>query len=309
MTTHTATVEASERPEPTTQRATPWRRRVWRVTRSALFIYIGVIVVLYALQSWLVFPGHATQGTRAAIVPPGGDYELLDLRTSDGVTITAIFGTALSPDGDRLPDPGSRPTLIFFYGNGMSMADCMGEFRKFRKLGANVLIPDFAGYGMSGGKPSEQSFYATADACWGHLVTRPDVDPTKIVPAGWSIGAGVAVELASRKPVAGLVTFSAFTSMPDMGRQLLPWLPTSLLLKHRFENEQKLRQIDVPALIIHGRDDRIIPFRMSERLAAAAKGSVTTLWVDTDHNDLFDLGQDQILPALGQFLADIPSRR
>ena len=185
----------------------------------------------------------------------------------------------------------------------------MGEVRKFRKLGANVLAPDYCGYGMSAGKPSEASFYATADACWQHLMSRDDIDKTKIVAAGWSIGAAVAIDLASREPVAGLATFSAFTSMTDMGRALLPWLPTSLLLSHRFESERKLREIDVPTLIVHGRGDRIIPFAMSERLAKLAKGRVTTLWLETDHNDLFDLGGDAILPALKHFLDELPPRR
>lgn len=265
-------------------------------------------MVLYALQSWLIFPGHATQGTKLAQVPAGPDYELLELRTSDGTRIVAVFGRALSPDGDILPDASSRPTILFFYGNGMCMADFMGEFRKFRKLGANVMVPDFAGYGMSGGKPSEQSLYATGDACWDHLMSRTDIDKSKIVVAGWSIGAGVAVELATRKPVAGLATFSAFTSMTEMARQLLPWLPTSWLLKHRFENERKIPHINVPTLIVHGRGDQLIPFFMSELLAKAAAGPVTTLWIETDHNDLFDLGSDQILSVFHDFLRDLPPR-
>jgi fermentation-respiration switch protein FrsA (DUF1100 family) len=106
--------------------------------------------------------------------------------------------------------------------------------------------------------------------------------------------------------VAGLVTFSAFTSMADMGRALLPWLPTGLLIKHRFESERKLKQIDVPILIVHGRGDQIIPHAMSARLAKVARGKVITLSVETDHNDLFDLGGDEILPALRTYLEGLP---
>ncbi len=285
-----------------------WRRSLLRIARGIILVYLGVAVVIYALQSWLIFPGHATQGTKLAIVPRGADYELLELKTSDGTKIAAVFGKALSSDGAILSDSATRPTMLFFYGNGMCMADFMGEFRKFRKLGANVMVADFSGYGMSGGKPSEQSFYATADACWQHLMSRDDIDKSRIVAAGWSIGAAVAIDLAARQPVAGLATFSAFTSMTDMARQVIPWLPTSLLLRHRFDNLSKIPQIQVPTLIVHGRGDQLIPFAMSQRLAKIAPGKLTTLWVPTDHNDLFDLGSEEILEVLERFLVQSPPR-
>jgi pimeloyl-ACP methyl ester carboxylesterase len=294
---------------PTDGRKRVGRRRAWRVVRGAIFVYIGVALVLYALQTWMIFPGHSTQGQKLAVVPRGADYELLELQTKTGERVVAVFGKALDEGGNVRADASSRPTLVFFYGNGMCLADFMGEVRKFRKLGANVIAPDYCGYGMSAGKPGEASFYATADACWQHLMSRDDVDKSRIVAAGWSIGAAVAIDLASRERVAGLATFSAFTSMTDMGRALLPWLPTSLLRRHRFESERKLRDIEIPTLIVHGRGDQIIPFAMSQRLAKAARGKVTTLWLETDHNDLFDLGGDEILPLLARFLDDVPPRR
>jgi uncharacterized protein len=294
---------------PAPARRPGWHRGAVRVLRSVLFIYLGVILVLYAMQTWLIFPGHSTQGQPMSVVRPSPDHELIELTTRTGDRIVAIFGRAITPEGEPLADASSRPTILFFYGNGMCMADAMGEFRKFRKLGANVMIPDFAGYGMSGGKPSEQTFYATGDACWEHLLSRKDIDHRLIVPTGWSLGAAVAIDLAARYPVAGLATFSAFTSMGDMAGGLLPWLPTSLLIRHRFESERKIREIDVPTLIVHGRGDQIIPHAMSERLARAAKGKVTWLSVQTDHNDLFDMGSGEILAAFGQFLQDLNPRR
>jgi fermentation-respiration switch protein FrsA (DUF1100 family) len=307
----TATDEAARPVQPAPPaRGRTWRRRLIRVVRVLVLVYVGCLVVLYALQNSLIFPGRSTQGQRSSVVPPGRNYELVELKTKTGDRVVAAFGAALAPDGAPLPDASSRPTMLFFYGNGMCLADCMGLFDDFRRCGANVMIPDYAGYGMSGGAPSEASFYATADACWAHLNSRGDVDKRRLVPAGWSIGAGVAIDLAAReRSSAALVTLSAFTSMNDMARGLLPWLPTSLLLKHRFENERKIRTVDVPTLIIHGRGDRIIPFDMSVRLSRAAGGRVTTLWLETDHNDLFDLGSDEILPALRAFLESVQPRR
>ena len=306
----TATADTASTPvEPPPAPARVWRRRGWRALRGAVLVYVGVAVVLYALQTWMIFPGHATQGQELSVVPQGHDYELLELTTKAGDKVVSVFGKALDEDGHVLPDSPSRPTILVFYGNGMCVADFMGEVRKFRKLGANVMAPDYCGYGMSGGKPSEASFYATADACWAHLMSRDDIDKGKVVAAGWSLGAAVAIDLASRERVAGLVTFSAFTSLPDMARALLPWMPASLLLKHRFESERKIKSIDVPTLIVHGRGYNLIPFEMSQRLSKAARGKVTTLWVGADHNDLFDLGGDEILDALRTFLSDLLAPR
>ena len=131
------------------------------------------------------------------------------------------------------------------------------------------VIPDYAGFGMSGGSPGERECAATADAALDHLLSREDVDPARVVAAGWSLGSGVAVDLASRRPVAGLAIFCSFTSMADMGRLAYPFIPVSWLLSHRFDNEAKVARISCPVLIGHGRVDTVIPFSMSERLAAA----------------------------------------
>ena len=167
-----------------------------------LILYLALCLVLDALQNSMIFPGRSTQGQRGSIVPPGrnGAYELVTLTTRSGTKIVAALGKALSPDGQILPDAASRPTILLFYGNGMCLADAMGWLRDFGKLGANVMIPDYSGYGMSGGKPSETTFYETADACWNYLTSRADIDKSKIVAAGVSIGGAVAIDLASRKP-------------------------------------------------------------------------------------------------------------
>jgi len=286
------------------------RKLAWRILRGAVLVYLGVIAGLFMFQESIIFPGRATQGRRDAVVPASryGDYELLKLTTSSGVPIVAVFGAALSPDGSKLADSQTRPTILLFYGNGMCLADAMSWFRDFRKLGANVMIPDYAGYGMSGGKPSEKSFYETGEACWEHLAARTDVNASRIVPTGISIGGGVAVHLAAGKPAAAVALFSPFTSLDDMGREVAPFLPVSLILSHHFPNESRIRQVRVPIFIAHGRGDRIIPFHMSERLRAAAAAPVTFVPVETDHNDLFELAGDELLARFGEFLEKNVSR-
>jgi fermentation-respiration switch protein FrsA (DUF1100 family) len=213
------------------------------------------------------------------------------------------MGSALLADGRPDPSATSRPTLIFFYGNAMCARDALGELEEFRKLGLNVIIPDYVGYGMSGGRPSEQGTQATADAVYDYLVSTRKVEPGRIIAAGWSLGGAVAIDLASRRDLGGLVVFSTFTSGVDMARRVLPFAPVSLLLRHRFDSARKIAGIRCPILIGHGRLDPIIPFAMGEKLAATAGGPVTTLWIDqAEHNDFFAVGGREVDLALAKFV-------
>ncbi len=300
----TVTVEPKVSPP---RRGRGWRHWAYRAARLAVVAYLAVLGFLYFAQTWLIFPGRTTQGKPYARVEAPRGAELLRLKTASGDDVVALFGAALGPMGEPLADASSRPTILFFYGNGDFLANNVDLFEDFRRLGANVMIPEYTGFGMSGGSPGEIGCRETADAAYEHLLSRPDVDPKRIFAAGWSLGSGVAVDLASRRPVAGLATFSAFTSMVDMARRAYPFIPASLLLSHRFESESKLASITCPILIAHGRRDSIIPFDMSERLAKVAPGPVTFLAVDrADHNDFFVTGGRQVLDAIGEFLVRSP---
>lgn len=283
----------------------PLRRRRWlkKILRVCVAIYLGLGIVMYFLQDWMIFPGAATQGQPQAMVRPVADQQLLTLSTAGGEKIALLFGAALLPDGSPHLDAAHRPTILYFYGNAMSLSGCFEEFSQFRRMGANVAIAEFVGYGLSTGKPSEAGVYATADTAYEYLAHRPDIDPKKIVPVGWSLGAAAAIHLASTKPVAALATFSAFTSMTDMGRQILPWLPTSLLLHHRFENERKMASVTCPIFMAHGTVDSLVPFKMNARLVAAAKGPVTVVPVTGgDHNDIFQIGGASLLRQFSEFI-------
>jgi fermentation-respiration switch protein FrsA (DUF1100 family) len=289
-------------------RNSKFKRWAWRLARIPIIAYLGLAVVLSLLQTQLIFPGAATQGQAEAIVDPATlDAELVTLKTPGGEKVVALFGRALDETGRPHPQASSRPTLLYFYGNGMCMADCEIEFRQLRRRGFNVMVPDYLGYGRSGGKPSEAGVYATADACFDHLKQRGDVDPNKIVPTGWSLGGGAAFHLATtRSEVPCVVTVSAFTSVDAMARKVFPFLPTGMMLKHHFDNESKARSFKKPVFIAHGTHDGIIPFEMSNQLAAAARaGGSTVVKYDVqsgDHNDVWDVGGASLLDAIEQFV-------
>ncbi|MGN6367164.1 MAG: alpha/beta hydrolase [Phycisphaerae bacterium] len=278
------------------------RSLAWKILR----IYLLVVLVLALFQKKLIFIGASTQGTPEAQVSPV-DAELLRLHTTDTppVPIAALFGKAINP-----ANPATAPTLLWFYGNAMCMNDALPEFLLFRRLGCNVLLVDYTGYGMSGGEASEQGCYDAAETAYQYLLTRPDIDRQRLVPAGWSLGGAVAIDLAARHAddphIAAVMTFSTFTSMADVAQHHYPFAPVKLLLTQRFDSEQKLPRIHVPILIGHGRRDAIVPFALSDRLANAAAGKVTRLISPAaDHNDFFDIAANDVTRTAATFLQDL----
>ncbi len=293
------------------------------IARSLAVIYLGVTLGCSMLQEQLIFPGSGlTQGKPSARVEPSPGLEIISLTLADGTT---CYGFLAGPaNGGSL---AGRPTVLFFYGNGMSMADCFGFVRSFRDMGCNLMVVDYPGYGMSGGKPSEQGCYAVADAAWSYLNSRPDIDASQRLIAGWSLGSAVAVDLAARRcqnpaggPVpAGLMAFSAFTSMTDMARRTMPILPVSLILRHRFDSLSKIDDVTCPIYFAHGRDDSVIPFQMTMTLAAAAAqaraargdagAALEPLVVDSaDHNDFFEVADRQLTDSLSEWIRNLPRK-
>ena len=296
---------------PRTASVNSGRRRRWWVALIGvpILIYAGVVVSFFAFQARLIFPGSATQDQPEAVIEAPPDAELVELTTPRGDRVVALFGSALRTDGSAMPEAASCPTLLYFYGNAMCLRDAVPQFDRFRRLGANVMIPDYLGYGMSGGQAGETGCQETAEAAFVHLGTRPEIDRGRIIVAGWSLGGAVAVDLAARHPVAGLATFSTFTSMTAMARRLMPFLPTRLLLRHRFDSLGKIAKVGCPTLIGHGRGDRIIPFAMADQLAQAAPRPVTRVTIDdADHNDFFSVGGDRVEDALRRFIEQVPRR-
>jgi hypothetical protein len=273
-----------------------------KVARIVVLAYLGTITVLFSIQTRLIFPGASTQGEADAEVRPRDGTELVKLKTKHGDAIVALHGAAILPNGRPDPRAADRPTIIFFYGNAMCLKYAAVQLEELRRLGVNVLIPEYVGYGMSGGSASEKGCQATALAAYDYLVTARKVDPKRIISAGWSLGGAVAIDLASERQVGGLIAFSSFTSAVELGRRAFPFVPVALLLRHRFDSIHKIAKITCPILIGHGRWDRTIPFEMGEELAAKAGGPVTTLWIDrADHNDFFDVGGERIDQAIAEF--------
>ena len=292
--------------EPARRNRSRWRSVLVIDSRLLILVLVGFLAMVYLLQDRLIFPGSATQGSPQAGVHPRSGAELVQLSTSRGERVAALYGPALLPDGRPHPDALSRPALVYFYGNAMCLAYAELEFDRFRRLGLNVLIPDYLGYGLSGGKASEIGCRETAETAYQALVSR-GFPPSQIIAGGWSLGGAVAIDLASRRQVGGLIAFSTFTSTHDMALNICPMPLPRWFFAHKFESQNKIAAITCPILLGHGRQDSLVPFPMFERLAASAKGPLSTLVLDNaEHNDFFDVGGKRIDEAIRRFADNLP---
>jgi fermentation-respiration switch protein FrsA (DUF1100 family) len=233
------------------------------------------------------------RGQPQAVLPPDPSYEVVPLRTKDGTKIFAQFGRAESPSQASNRDPAHAPTVIFFYGAKQNLTAPHNQivFRGLRAMGVNVFIPEYPGNGMSEGSPSEGGCYAAADAALDYLLSRDDIDHARIIAAGQSLGSAPAVDLASRRPLAGLITVSGFTNAPDVVLCVAEWMPRwlarSLTAEVRLDNLAKIKTVTCPILLVYGTGDTVVPLWMTERLASVATAPVTKLPVPGGHNGLW----------------------
>ncbi len=223
------------------------------------------------------------------------DVEPVSFRTTDGLELSGWFVAV------RRPSPGV--TVLVFNGNAGNRAHRGPLAAAFRRHGLQVLLVDYRGYGGNPGAPTEKGLAADSRAARAYLAGRPDVDASRIVYFGESLGTAVAIDLAVEHPPAALVLRSPFTSMADLGRHHYPFLPVRLLLRDRFAAIDQIRRIRAPLLVIAGAHDRVVPIESSRRLYDAVVAPKTLLVLpDADHNDYELLAGDHMIRAIVGFL-------
>ncbi len=229
------------------------RRTALRIVGGIAALYIGLLITLFFAQRWMLFP----MPRDATAAPPAG-FSAIRLDTEDGLHLASAYRAASA----------TLPIILFLHGNGDSLAGAEIATRGLVAAGYGVLLVEYRGYGGNPDSPSEQGLYRDGRAALAWL-EQHGIASRRIVLMGNSLGSGVATELATQKPVAGLVLVSGYTSMADVAAPLYPWLPVRMLLRDRFENRAKIPQVRAPILLLHGTADRLIPARHSMALAAA----------------------------------------
>jgi len=186
------------------------------------------------------------------------------------------------------PAAGLKPSdgcvFLFLHGNGGNISHRLPRVETLLETGASVFLIDFRGYGRSAGRPGEKGTYLDAQAACRWL-RQKGFAAEKIIALGESLGGGIASELAVREKLGGLILQSSFTSLPDIGAELFPWLPVRWLASIRYDTVSKLPDIHCPVLIMHSREDDLIGFHHAEKNFAAAHEPKMLKIISGDHND------------------------
>ncbi len=258
--------------------------------------YALFVTYVYFTQSQLLFLPHIP-GPSLRHIPTdvGLAFEELSLETADGEKLNGWY----------VPADQARGTLLFFHGNAGNISHRLDSIAIFHRLGLNVLIFDYRGYGLSSGKPSEAGTYRDAEAAWHHLVEERGIAPASIVLFGRSLGGAVATWLAMRAQPAGLIIESSFTSVPDLGSELYPWLPVRWLSRLQYNTRERLGTVRAPVLVIHSTQDEIIPFRHGRSLYEAANEPRHLLEMVGGHNDGFMVSGEAYRRGIDVFLDEI----
>ncbi len=260
-----------------------------------------LVAVVYFMQGRMLYLAEVP-GRELVMTPTdvGIDYQDVSIETTDGVILHGWFIAGRSPR-----------VLLFFHGNAGNISHRLDSIMQFRDLGLSVFIIDYRGYGQSEGRTTEKGIYRDADAAWRYLIESRGVVASEIVIFGRSLGASVASRLATQHQPLALILESSFTSVPDIAQELYPWLPARWLSRLSHATRDHVRDVHCPVLVVHSRDDEIIPFHHGEAIFASANQPRTLLAIRGTHNDAFLQDQRNYIEGLRAFLsglsdADLP---
>jgi len=257
--------------------------------------YSLLVVVVYFMQGRMLYlaevPGRTLTMTPTDV---GMDFQDVSIATTDGVTLHGWFIAGRSSQ-----------VLLFFHGNAGNISHRLDSIRQFQDLGLSVLIIDYRGYGQSEGRTTERGIYRDADAAWRYLIEGRGIAASDIVIFGRSLGGSAASWLAARHQPLALIVESSFTSVPDVAQELYPWLPVRWLTTLSHATGDYVRDVRSPILIIHSREDDIIPFHHGEDIFAAANEPRTLLVLRGGHNDAFLADESTYIEGLRTFLAGL----
>ena len=254
-----------------------------------------LVVVVYFIQGRMLYlpevPGRTLTMTPTNA---GMDYQDVSIETTDGVTLHGWFIAGRSSQ-----------VLLFFHGNAGNISHRLDSIRLFQDLGLSVLIIDYRGYGQSEGQTTERGIYRDADAAWRYLIEDRGIVANDIVIFGRSLGASVASRLAAQQQPLALIVESSFTSVPDIAQDLYPWLPARWLSRLSHATRNYVRDVRCPVLVVHSRDDEIIPFHHGEAIFSSANEPRTLLAIRGTHNNAFLQDERAYIGGLRTFLTGL----
>ncbi|WP_256376911.1 alpha/beta hydrolase [Nitrosospira multiformis] len=258
----------------------------------AALIYVVFAAVIFFAQPSLIYYPEIGRGITGTPDESGLAYESVELETADGERLHGWF----------VPASHAKATVLFFHGNAGNISQRIDYLSMFYRLGYNTFIFDYRGYGESSGKPTEQGTYRDAVAAWRYITEKKAIPPADVVLFGESLGGAIASWLAAREIPGVLVLASAFTSVPDMGAQLYPYLPIRRLSRFKYNTLEHLKDVSCPVFVAHSPQDEIVPFKQGQALYEAARNPKRFIELQGGHNEGFIYTREDWAKALGKFI-------
>lgn len=223
---------------------------VWKL---GLVIFAALLVLGWSQQRFLIYVPD-----RNRVDPKQHGLSKVDeikLRTPDGIELIGWYGAA---------QPG-QPTLLYFHGNAGNLLARAGRIGEYMARGRGMFMLSYRGYGGSGGNPTEANNVADAALAYESLIEQ-GIPPSDIILYGESLGSGVALQLAAKRDVGGIILDAPYTSIADVGALVYPFLPVKTLILDRYDSMAHIGRINAPLLIVHGDRDELIPIEMGRKL-------------------------------------------
>ncbi len=219
-------------------------------------------------------------------------YEDVTVTTEDNVKISCWWVPAANPRG----------TVLFCHGNGGNIGSYLDSVAVGNRLGLNVFIFDYRGYGNSEGSPSEHGIYLDADAAYRYLTEKRKIHPRTIIVWGRSLGGSIAARTASVHEAGLLILESTFTTLQSLVRDLFGWTTSCFVSEDAYDTLAYLEGVSCPVLVIHSPDDEVVPFRHAEELYESIKGPKKFTGIRGSHNRGFIESQEVFVSSINDFI-------
>ena len=255
-----------------------------------LLIYLSVLVYLFFFQRNLLYLPNENNysGDKLKV-----DIDEVQIKTPDNINLLGWF---------HKKDLNKFKTIVYFHGNAGKLENRIHKLNHFKDMDINFLIISWRGFSENSGKPTEQGLYKDGKSAIDWLKNM-GLDDKDIILYGESLGTGIAIEIAQNKNFAGLILETPFTSMIDAAKNVYPYIPVGLLLKDRYENDKKIKNINIPLLVMHGEKDQIIPFKMGKKIYEIAnKPKYSYFTKYDDHMMEYD---EKLIFALRSFMKSL----
>ena len=223
------------------------------------------------------------------------EYEDVSFKTADDIQLHGWY----------IPHSESQQVLLFFHGNGGNISHRRESIEIFHRLGLNVFIIDYRGYGQSKGKPSEQGLYQDAAAAWRYLTEVRGFDPDDILIFGRSLGGAVAAKLAAGVQARGLILESTMSSAKEFAREVFRILSRLVVIRYDFNTAQHVQGVNYPVLVLHSPDDEIMPFHLGWKVYELANQPKHFVHMRGDHNNGFLQSQPEYQQQLDHWLKNL----